>query len=236
MHHEYTAATCRPRQRVCPRRVGRRSSSLPTATRTTSRSHPSRSGSATQRFGCSRTTVRSPGPILKVAQGSTITVRVTNRGDVDATVHWHGLRLENRYDGTHDTQAPIPRRRDVHVSRPLPGSGRLLVPPAHSRGLRAGDGPLRQHPRRAGGNRLLAAGASRAAVHVRRHPHRGRQDRAVQPRGDDARGDGPVRQRHARLGGARAVAGGEARRGRPLLPHEHRQHADLQRRVCRALG
>src|SRR5919197_2142994 len=26
----------------------------------------------------------------------------------DATVHWHGLRLENRYDGTHETQAPIP--------------------------------------------------------------------------------------------------------------------------------
>jgi FtsP/CotA-like multicopper oxidase with cupredoxin domain len=33
---------------------------------------------------------------------------VINRGDLDATVHWHGLRLENRYDGTHDTQAPIP--------------------------------------------------------------------------------------------------------------------------------
>jgi FtsP/CotA-like multicopper oxidase with cupredoxin domain len=26
---------------------------------------------------------------------------------MDATVHWHGLRLENRYDGTHETQAPI---------------------------------------------------------------------------------------------------------------------------------
>ena len=49
-----------------------------------------------------------PGPTLKVTQGSTITVNVTNRGDIDATVHWHGLRLENRYDGTHDTQAPIP--------------------------------------------------------------------------------------------------------------------------------
>ena len=49
-----------------------------------------------------------PGPTLKVPQGSTITVRVTNRGDLDATVHWHGLRLENRYDGTHETQAPIP--------------------------------------------------------------------------------------------------------------------------------
>jgi FtsP/CotA-like multicopper oxidase with cupredoxin domain len=49
-----------------------------------------------------------PGPTLKVAQHSTITVRVANRGDMDATVHWHGLRLENRYDGTHETQAPIP--------------------------------------------------------------------------------------------------------------------------------
>jgi FtsP/CotA-like multicopper oxidase with cupredoxin domain len=49
-----------------------------------------------------------PGPTLKVPQGSTITVHVENRGDIDATVHWHGLRLENRYDGTHDTQAPIP--------------------------------------------------------------------------------------------------------------------------------
>jgi FtsP/CotA-like multicopper oxidase with cupredoxin domain len=48
-----------------------------------------------------------PGPTLKVRQGTTIAVHVTNHGDLDATVHWHGLRLENRYDGTHDTQAPI---------------------------------------------------------------------------------------------------------------------------------
>ena len=48
-----------------------------------------------------------PGPTLKVPEGSTITVHVTNRGDLEATVHWHGLRLENRYDGTHETQAPI---------------------------------------------------------------------------------------------------------------------------------
>jgi FtsP/CotA-like multicopper oxidase with cupredoxin domain len=50
-----------------------------------------------------------PGPCLHVDQGSEITVEVTNDGDVDATVHWHGLRLENRYDGVpHETQAPIP--------------------------------------------------------------------------------------------------------------------------------
>ena len=49
-----------------------------------------------------------PGPTLKIPQYATVTVHVVNHGDLDATVHWHGLRLENRYDGTHDTQAPIP--------------------------------------------------------------------------------------------------------------------------------
>ena len=50
-----------------------------------------------------------PGPTLHVDQGSEITVQVTNHGDVEATVHWHGLRLENRYDGVpHETQSPIP--------------------------------------------------------------------------------------------------------------------------------
>jgi FtsP/CotA-like multicopper oxidase with cupredoxin domain len=50
-----------------------------------------------------------PGPTLKVQQGSEIIVHVTNHGDLDTTVHWHGLRLENKYDGVpHETQAPIP--------------------------------------------------------------------------------------------------------------------------------
>ena len=50
-----------------------------------------------------------PGPTLQVYQGSEIIVRVTNHGDLDTTVHWHGLRLENRYDGVpHETQAPVP--------------------------------------------------------------------------------------------------------------------------------
>src|SRR5215216_7100978 len=50
-----------------------------------------------------------PGPTMHVDQGSQIIAHVTNEGDVEATVHWHGLRLENRYDGVpHETQAPIP--------------------------------------------------------------------------------------------------------------------------------
>jgi FtsP/CotA-like multicopper oxidase with cupredoxin domain len=50
-----------------------------------------------------------PGPTLRVRQGSQIVVHVTNDTDLETTVHWHGLRLENHYDGVpHETQAPIP--------------------------------------------------------------------------------------------------------------------------------
>ena len=50
-----------------------------------------------------------PGPTLKVRQGSEVVVHVRNDTDLDTTVHWHGLRLENRFDGVpHETQAPIP--------------------------------------------------------------------------------------------------------------------------------
>ena len=49
-----------------------------------------------------------PGPTLRVRQGSELLVNVANLGDLEATVHWHGLRLDNRYDGTTMTQPPIP--------------------------------------------------------------------------------------------------------------------------------
>src|SRR6476646_3073570 len=50
-----------------------------------------------------------PGPMLHVDQGSELTVHVKNDGDLETTVHWHGLRLENQYDGVpFETQSPIP--------------------------------------------------------------------------------------------------------------------------------
>src|SRR6266508_2311342 len=49
-----------------------------------------------------------PGPTLRVPEGSEVVVNVANEADLEATVHWHGLRLENAYDGTHETQAAIP--------------------------------------------------------------------------------------------------------------------------------
>jgi FtsP/CotA-like multicopper oxidase with cupredoxin domain len=64
-----------------------------------------------------------PGPTLKVRQGSEIEVDVVNDGDLEQTVHWHGLRLDNRSDGTHETQAPIPvgGRFSCRVAFPDPG-------------------------------------------------------------------------------------------------------------------
>ena len=64
-----------------------------------------------------------PGPTLRVRQDSEITVHVENQGDVEATVHWHGLRLENRYDGTHQTQDPmlVGERFSARVAFPDPG-------------------------------------------------------------------------------------------------------------------
>ncbi len=40
-----------------------------------------------------------PGPLIRVLQNATVTVRFHNRIDLPSTVHWHGLRLDNRFDG-----------------------------------------------------------------------------------------------------------------------------------------
>jgi FtsP/CotA-like multicopper oxidase with cupredoxin domain len=87
-----------------------------------------RIGAASKRIGDA--TVRMlayngsvPGPTLRVAQGSELLVDVENQGDMEATVHWHGLRLENRFDGTHETQEAIPvgGRYSARVAFPDPG-------------------------------------------------------------------------------------------------------------------
>jgi FtsP/CotA-like multicopper oxidase with cupredoxin domain len=64
-----------------------------------------------------------PGPVIKVQEGAEIVVHIENQGDMDATVHWHGLRLENKFDGTHETQAPIlvGERFSAKVVFPDPG-------------------------------------------------------------------------------------------------------------------
>lgn len=42
---------------------------------------------------------QTPGPIIRVKQGETVSIPFTNRLDQPTTVHWHGLRIDNRMDG-----------------------------------------------------------------------------------------------------------------------------------------
>jgi suppressor of ftsI len=49
-----------------------------------------------------------PGPLVRVDRASTIVVNFTNRIDLPTAVHWHGIRLDNRFDGVpHVTQEPV---------------------------------------------------------------------------------------------------------------------------------
>jgi FtsP/CotA-like multicopper oxidase with cupredoxin domain len=49
-----------------------------------------------------------PGPLVQVPEGATVDVRFKNAIDQPTAVHWHGIRLENRSDGTPGvTQDPV---------------------------------------------------------------------------------------------------------------------------------
>jgi suppressor of ftsI len=40
-----------------------------------------------------------PGPLIRVPQNATIVVRFHDRIDLPSSIHWHGVRLDNRFDG-----------------------------------------------------------------------------------------------------------------------------------------
>jgi len=49
-----------------------------------------------------------PGPLLWVREDATVTVRFTNRIEWPTSIHWHGIRLDNRFDGVPGvTQEPV---------------------------------------------------------------------------------------------------------------------------------
>ncbi|MDQ3957231.1 MAG: multicopper oxidase family protein [Actinomycetota bacterium] len=88
------------------------------------RVHPVAKPIGDGRFGMLSYNGSIPGPTLRVRQGSEIAVHVVNETDMETTVHWHGLRLENRYDGVpHETQEPVPAggRYTHRLTFPDPG-------------------------------------------------------------------------------------------------------------------
>ena len=104
-----------------------------------------------------------PGPLIVVKQSATVVVNFTNRIDLPTTIHWHGVRLDNRFDGVPGvTQDPV-----------LPGGSfvYLLVSSARSGGHPTGAGPVWEHARRVSGSRLLQSGQSRRSLDTRRSLH-----------------------------------------------------------------
>ena len=50
-----------------------------------------------------------PGPLIRAPRGATLIVRFQNQLEQPSSVHWHGVRLDNRYDGVPDvTQPAVP--------------------------------------------------------------------------------------------------------------------------------
>ena len=225
--------TSRRRPEVCRRRARRRSFELADGDQFDLRIAPvaKRLGDATVRMLAYNGSI--PGPTLRVQQGSELVVNVVNEGDLEATVHWHGLRLENRYDGTPQTQRRCRSAAASPTGSTFPDPGVYWYHPhiredyGQEMGLYGNIVVVPSEPDYwPPVNRELTLTLDDILL----------EDGKVAPFSRsraDVHGDGPVRQRLAGERRARAVADRAARRGRALLPDEHRQHARLQRRPAR---
>lgn len=71
-----------------------------------------------------------PGPLIQAPKDATIIVRVTNDIQSPTTIHWHGIRLDNRYDGVPGlTQDPIERGESFTYQIHVPDAGMFWYHP-----------------------------------------------------------------------------------------------------------
>ncbi len=65
-----------------------------------------------------------PGPMIKVQQGTEVTLNFTNNTDVASTIHSHGVRLENKFDGVPDvTQKEVKPGESFSYTIKFPDEG-----------------------------------------------------------------------------------------------------------------
>ena len=65
-----------------------------------------------------------PGPTLKIAQGATVTVNFKNDTDVANTIHSHGVRMANAFDGVPDvTQKAVQLGESFTYTLTFPDAG-----------------------------------------------------------------------------------------------------------------
>jgi suppressor of ftsI len=73
-----------------------------------------------------------PGPLIRVDRAATIVVKFMNRLDQPTAVHWHGIRLDNRFDGVpHVTQELVPPGGSFRYVIHLPDAGIYWYHPHH---------------------------------------------------------------------------------------------------------
>jgi suppressor of ftsI len=71
-----------------------------------------------------------PGPLIQAEKDATIVVRVTNEIEMPTTIHWHGVRIDNRFDGVPGvTQAAIERGDSFTYEVHVPDAGMFWYHP-----------------------------------------------------------------------------------------------------------
>jgi len=71
-----------------------------------------------------------PGPLIRAPRGSTVVVRVTNEIELPTTIHWHGVRIDNRFDGVPGvTQKQIERGESFTYEVNVPDAGMFWYHP-----------------------------------------------------------------------------------------------------------
>jgi FtsP/CotA-like multicopper oxidase with cupredoxin domain len=171
---------------------------------------------------------QQPGPLLQVAQGAEVTVELTDALDQPTTVHWHGIRLDNAFDGVPDLtqRADAPGERFTHRLR-FPDAGIYWYHPHMREAIQQDLGLY--------GNLMVRSPRPDYFSPANREEVLMLDDFLVDENGLIPIGErttthahGPLRQRDARERRAALCAVGKARRGRTLLPHERLEHADVQ--------
>jgi FtsP/CotA-like multicopper oxidase with cupredoxin domain len=71
-----------------------------------------------------------PGPLIRAPKDATLVVRVTNEIEIPTTIHWHGVRLDNRFDGVPGvTQEAIERGESFTYEVHVPDAGMFWYHP-----------------------------------------------------------------------------------------------------------
>ncbi len=75
---------------------------------------------------------QQPGPLIQVPERATIFVNFTNRTPLPTAIHWHGIRLDNRFDGVPGiTQDPVEPGETFRYQIHFPDAGIYWYHPHH---------------------------------------------------------------------------------------------------------